>query len=88
MYTLEPTQAKDESFSGGRFGSKRNHDDGNVAAHVHPDATAAPLNDEDATSLKGILEEHKRETGSARAEALLARWGEEKTRFLKITAKA
>ncbi len=64
------------------------YDDGNVAAHVHPDATAAPLNDEDATSLKGILEEHKRETGSARAEALLARWGEEKTRFLKITAKA
>jgi glutamate synthase domain-containing protein 2/glutamate synthase domain-containing protein 1/glutamate synthase domain-containing protein 3 len=61
-------------------------DDGTVSAKVHPDARVVPLTDEDAEALRAVLAEHQRETGSARARALLDAFDEERRRFVKVVA--
>jgi glutamate synthase domain-containing protein 2/glutamate synthase domain-containing protein 1/glutamate synthase domain-containing protein 3 len=61
-------------------------DEDGAAQKVHEDAHVEPLGEGDLATLRAIVEEHHRETGSARAEAVLARWGEAPRRFVKVVA--
>ncbi|MCK6549853.1 glutamate synthase large subunit [Myxococcota bacterium] len=60
-------------------------DDGTITAKLHTDARSRPLDSTDAATLRSLLEEHAAETGSARAEALLAHWPDAAKIFLAIT---
>ena len=60
-------------------------DDGTITAKLHTDARSRSLDRTDAATLRSLLEEHAAETGSARAEALLAHWPETLQRFVAIT---
>ncbi|MFO0758440.1 MAG: glutamate synthase large subunit [Byssovorax sp.] len=59
-------------------------EDGSVTDHVHKDAKVVPLDMDDAERLKALLEEHQRETGSAKAALLLADWEDARARFRKV----
>jgi glutamate synthase domain-containing protein 2/glutamate synthase domain-containing protein 1/glutamate synthase domain-containing protein 3 len=61
-----------------------NEDD--VARKVHADARTEPLTLEDGALLEAIVQEHARETGSARAQALLDDWTNARERFVKVVA--
>ncbi|HVY44568.1 MAG TPA: glutamate synthase-related protein, partial [Minicystis sp.] len=60
-------------------------DDGDVRERVHADARALPLEDADDARLREIVARHHAETGSRRAEELLASWS--KSRFVKVVPK-
>ena len=61
-------------------------DEEGAAQKVHADARVEALGEGDLATLRGLVEEHLRETGSARAEALLHRWDEAPSRFVKVVA--
>ena len=63
-------------------------DEDRVAEKLHDDVTAAPLDEGDGTSLRALLEEHARETGSPRAQALLADWPAAAARFVRVAPRA
>jgi glutamate synthase (ferredoxin) len=58
-------------------------EDGETARKVHKDARTAPLDADDITQLRAILEDFAAETGSERARAILADFNA--TQFLKLT---
>jgi glutamate synthase (ferredoxin) len=63
-------------------------DEEGAAQKVHEDARVEALGEGDLATLRGLVEEHLRETGSVRAAALLERWGEARARFVKVVAAA
>lgn len=63
-------------------------DEEGAAQKVHQDARVEALGEGNLATLRGLVEDHLRETGSARAAALLERWEEARARFVKVVAAA
>jgi glutamate synthase (ferredoxin) len=62
------------------------YDEDEVAQKVHKDARVVPLGSDDDAVLRGLVEEHQRTTGSAKAEALLGAWEKAWERFVKVVS--
>jgi glutamate synthase domain-containing protein 2/glutamate synthase domain-containing protein 1/glutamate synthase domain-containing protein 3 len=60
------------------------NEDHRIASNVHKDAAVVPLNDDDRQTLKALLVAHHQETGSYKAETLLADWETSAPWFAKI----
>ncbi len=57
---------------------------GGTAGLLHSDVRSVPIDAESDASLRAIVEEHARETGSSRAAELLRAWGTPAARFVKV----
>jgi glutamate synthase domain-containing protein 2/glutamate synthase domain-containing protein 1/glutamate synthase domain-containing protein 3 len=60
----------------------------NIQEKIHKNAKLVPMEDADRETLRGLIAQHAEETGSHRAESVLANWTEAQHRFVKVVPNA